>query len=146
MHAMLKEELQLHNISIGRDRFYELLRSHDLLIKRKKRYAVTTNSDHPYYKWARSFSKRYAYRHRTALGKRYYLPAHRKRFCLPLTQSQMPGQERIIGYHVSQHLKAQGCIIALNKAIASLRVEQKEKRKLLHHFRQRHTNIAVNRM
>ena len=51
LYAMLKEELQLHNIQIGRDRFYDLLRKHNLLIKIRKRYAVTTNSNHPYYKW-----------------------------------------------------------------------------------------------
>lgn len=37
-----------------------------------------------------------------------------------------------MGYHVSQYLKAQGCIIALNKAISELSTE-KEKRKLTHH-------------
>ena len=51
LHGMLKEELRLHNIHIGRDRFYDLLRKHNLLIKIRKRYAVTTNSNHPYYKW-----------------------------------------------------------------------------------------------
>ncbi len=32
---------------------------------------------------------------------------------------------KIIGYRVSQHLKAQGCIIALNKAIGSYRITKK---------------------
>ena len=29
LHTMLKEELQLHNITIGRDNFYKLLRKHN---------------------------------------------------------------------------------------------------------------------
>jgi putative transposase len=33
LHGMLREELRLHNIQIGRDRFYDLLRKHNLLIK-----------------------------------------------------------------------------------------------------------------
>ena len=51
LHGMLKEVFALHNISIGRDRFYTLLRKYNLLIKRPKRYAITTDSNHPYYKW-----------------------------------------------------------------------------------------------
>jgi len=34
----------------GRDKFFDLLRDHDLLIKRKPKFAITTNSDHPFYK------------------------------------------------------------------------------------------------
>jgi hypothetical protein len=48
---MLREELRLHNIGIGRDRFYDLLRKHNLLIKISKRFAVNTNPNHAYYKW-----------------------------------------------------------------------------------------------
>jgi putative transposase len=39
---------------------------------------------------------------------------------------------KIIGYHVSQYLKAKGCMIALDKAIFQLSTE-KQKRKLIHH-------------
>jgi transposase InsO family protein len=132
LHGMLKQELQLHNISIGRDRFYDLLRSHDLLIKRKKHYAVTTNSDHPYYKWP-DLSANVTL---TAIEQLWvsditYLRTENGFVYLSLITDAW--SRKIIGYHVSQHLKAQGCIIALNKAIASLQATQTEKRKLLHH-------------
>src|SRR3954470_22097625 len=39
---------------------------------------------------------------------------------------------KIVGYHLSQHLKAQGCLIALSKAIATLKDTQ-EQRTLIHH-------------
>ena len=45
---MLEEDFATHHLSIGRDRFYRLLRKHKLLVRIRKRYAVTTNSDHPY--------------------------------------------------------------------------------------------------
>ena len=50
MH-MLKDDFAAHDISIGRDRFFTLLKRHDLLVRRRKRYAVTTDSNHPYKKW-----------------------------------------------------------------------------------------------
>ncbi len=132
LHVMLKQELQLHNISIGRDSFYELLRSHDLLIKRKKHYAVTTNSNHPYHKWP-DLSANVTL---TAIEQLWvsditYLRTENGFVYLSLITDAW--SRKIIGYHVSQHLKTQGCIIALNKAIASLQVQPKEKRKLLHH-------------
>jgi len=49
---ILKDDLAAHGISIGRDSFFALLKKHQLLVKRKKRYAVTTDSNHPYKKWA----------------------------------------------------------------------------------------------
>ena len=36
---------------MGRDKLYALLREHKLLIKRTKRRAITTNSNHPFYKY-----------------------------------------------------------------------------------------------
>jgi putative transposase len=131
LHNMLTEELRLHNIHIGRDSFYELLRKHNLLIKRRKRYAVTTNSNHPYYKWPdltgnvvvtgteQLWVSDITYL-RTASGFVY----------LSLVTDAY--SRKIMGYHVSQHLKAQGCIIALKKAIDSL-AAPKEQRNLIHH-------------
>ena len=131
MHVMLKEELQLHNIHIGRDSFYDLLRKHNLLIKVRKRYAITTNSNHPYYKWPDLTGNIIT----TAIEQLWvsditYLRTKNGFVYLSLVTDAY--SRKIMGYHVSQYLKAQGCIIALNKAIAELSTE-KEKRKLTHH-------------
>lgn len=40
LHHMLKEEMQLYGMYIGRDHFYELLRKHDLLVKEKSAIAL----------------------------------------------------------------------------------------------------------
>jgi transposase InsO family protein len=132
LHGMLKEELQLYNITIGRDSFYELLRKHNLLIKRKKRYAVTTNSNHPYYKWPDLTANVML----TGIEQLWvsditYLRTENGFVYLSLITDAY--SRKIVGYHVSQHLKAQGCIIALSKAITSLSPSVKEKRKLIHH-------------
>lgn len=131
LHVMLKEELQLHNIHIGRDSFYDLLRKHNLLIKVRRRYAITTNSNHPYYKWPDLTGNIIT----TAIEQLWvsditYLRTKNGFVYLSLVTDAY--SRKIMGYHVSQYLKAQGCIIALNKAIAELSTE-KEKRKLTHH-------------
>jgi transposase InsO family protein len=41
---MVQEESQKNGISIGRDKFFGLLREHNMLVKRKKRYVKTTDS------------------------------------------------------------------------------------------------------
>lgn len=43
---MLGPDLASNEIMVGRDKFFELMRRHDLLIKRRRKYAVTTDSDH----------------------------------------------------------------------------------------------------
>jgi putative transposase len=131
LYAMLKEELQLHNIQIGRDRFYDLLRKHNLLIKIRKRYAVTTNSNHPYYKWPDLTGNVIT----TAIEQLWvsditYLRTENGFVYLSLITDAY--SRKIVGYHVSQYLKAKGCIIALDKAICQLSTK-KEKRKLIHH-------------
>jgi putative transposase len=131
LHRMLKEELHLHKITMGRDRFYDLLRKHNLLIKRKKRYTVTTNSHHPYYKWPDLTTHLTL----TAIEQLWvsditYLRTENGFVYLSIITDAY--SRKIIGYHVSQHLKVQGCMIALRKAIAGLSGE-KDKRRLIHH-------------
>ena len=131
LHGMLKGELSLHGIAMGRDRFYELLRKYGLLIKRKKRYMVTTDSNHPYYKWPDLTGNLII----TGIEELWvsditYLRTTSGFVYLSLITDAY--SRKIVGYHVSQHLKAQGCITALNKAISSLNCK-KENRKLIHH-------------
>jgi putative transposase len=47
----LRVELHKCGRGFGRDKFFDLLRYHDLLVKRRRKYAVTTNSDHHFYKY-----------------------------------------------------------------------------------------------
>lgn len=48
-HYLLRQTLlKSGNIELGRDRLLNLLRENNLLVERKKKYAVTTNSNHPF--------------------------------------------------------------------------------------------------
>jgi len=44
LHYMLGEM----GIHVGRDRLFEILRSHQMLVQRRKRYTKTTDSRHPF--------------------------------------------------------------------------------------------------
>lgn len=48
---MLEESFEGHGIQIGRDRFFDLLRAHDLLIKPRRNRAITTMSYHHFRKY-----------------------------------------------------------------------------------------------
>lgn len=52
LHYMLSDTLHKHNISIGRDKLFDLLEEYGLLVRRRKRKrAITTDSNHPYRKY-----------------------------------------------------------------------------------------------
>lgn len=117
MH-MLRDDFASHNISIGRDSFFVLLKKYDLQVRTKKRYTVTTNSNHPYKKW-------------DDLLKGLKVETPEQVWVSDITYLRTTGgfiylflitdaySRKIVGYHLSQYLKAQGCLIALNKAILS---------------------------
>lgn len=51
VYHQIKPSLHVHSIKMGRDKLFRLLSEHDLLIKPKRRYTVTTNSKH----WLRKY-------------------------------------------------------------------------------------------
>ena len=125
---MLKDDFAAHKINIGRDSFFELLRKNNLLVKRKCRYVRTTDSNHPYRKWP-------------DLTKSFKLKAPEQLWVSDITYLRTDTgfvylslitdawSHKIVGHHLSQYLKTQGCITALNKAISTLNPGHK----LIHH-------------
>ena len=51
LHQCLKKELSQHQIKMGRDKFFDVLRNNDLLIKPKRIRAKTTCSYHHFNKY-----------------------------------------------------------------------------------------------
>ena len=51
LYKAIKPVLVQKNIKIGRDRFYQFLRRHRLLIPRTKKAHITTDSKHHFYKY-----------------------------------------------------------------------------------------------
>jgi putative transposase len=50
LKELLQDDFKKHNIKMGRDRLFNFLRAHHLLIKKTKRAFITTDSKHFYYK------------------------------------------------------------------------------------------------
>lgn len=50
LYNYLKPELEKENIKMGRDALFDLLRDNGLLVKKTKRFHITTNSKHHFYK------------------------------------------------------------------------------------------------
>ena len=116
---MLGPALHEHNIRMGRDRFFKLLRKHNMLQKRKSRYARTTWSDHVYRKWPNLIENFLPLKAQQLwVSDITYLRTTKSFLYLSLITDNY--SHKIVGYHVSQHLQARGCVIALNKAISSL--------------------------
>lgn len=51
LHAALKEDFKRHNIKLGRDKFFRILRENGLLIKTKQKRTRTTFSYHHFHKY-----------------------------------------------------------------------------------------------
>ena len=127
---MLQDDFRAHGISIGRDSFFTLLRKHGLLIKPKRKYARTTWSSHHYHKWPdliQGLEPQSA--QQVWFSDITYLRTRHGFVYLSLITDGW--SHKIVGYHLSQYLRAQGCLIALDKAIGSL--QNKLGLSLIHH-------------
>ena len=118
MHKILKAALAAHNVSIGRDRFLDLLRAEGLLLKKKRKYARTTDSNHPYPRYPNLIKGVEP----TAVGQIWvsditYLRTNDGFLYLSLITDAF--SRKIVGDHLSHNLRAEGCLRALDKAIAS---------------------------
>ena len=116
---LLESKFKDHRISIGRDGFFDLLRRHNLLVKNKRKYVRTTMSNHLYKKWpdlVKGLSVTSA--NTLWVSDITYLTTEHGFVYLSLITDHY--SHKIVGYHLSQNLKAQGSLIALNKAIASM--------------------------
>ena len=121
LRFMLKEELSSHHIRIGRDGFRNLLKSHNMLVKGRKRYYVrTTDSNHPFRKWPDLRGTIML----TGPGQLWvsditYLRTKEDGF-LYLSLITDSYSRKIVGHHLSHSLKAKGCISALSSALKQL--------------------------
>ena len=119
LYGMLKEELAQSGVVIGRDRFFEVLRKHDLLVEPLKSEPKTTNSRHclPVFKnliqdlevkapnevWVSDIT---------------YVRTDQGFVYLALIMDLF--SRKIVGYHCGDTLEASGCIAALKMALRTL--------------------------
>ena len=116
LHYVLQPRLASHKISIGRDYLFDLLAEHRLLIRRRKRRIITTDSRH----WMRKYSN---------LIKNISVNRPEQIWVSDITYIRMVNQwgylslitdaysRKIMGYSFRNDMAAEGCVEALQMAL-----------------------------
>jgi putative transposase len=126
---MLQEFLQLHNIAIGRDSFFDLLRRQGLLIRKSRRHIpVTTWSNH----WFRKYPNRIKDFTPLRAGRLWvsditYVHVSNGFAYLSLVTDAY--SRKIVGYCLYKNLSADGCVAALKMALKN----NPQRERLIHH-------------
>lgn len=116
LHEMLKVPLESHRIKIGRDYLFDLMREHNLCIRRRKRRVITTDSRH----WMHTYNN---------LVRDMAVTRPEQLWVSDITYIRMINQwgylslitdaysRKIMGYNFRKDLSAKGCIDALDMAL-----------------------------
>ena len=117
--VLIGPKLKSEGIYLGRDRLFDLLREKDLLIERKRRKWVTTDSRHsrPVYPNL-LMDCELTTAHQGWVSDLTYLQTLEGTLYLSLITDAYT--RKIVGWHVSPHLDTRGCIQALKKALKQL--------------------------
>lgn len=117
LFIMLQPFLIQHNISIGRDKFFDLLKRNKLLVRKTKRNVYTTMSKHHYHRYpnlVKGFSPMKA--HELWVADITYIPLKERFAYLFLITDAY--SRKIVGYHVSDDMKVSSAAVALKQALA----------------------------
>jgi len=117
LFIMLHPFFQQHNIIMGRDKFFELLKYNKLLVRRTKRSMHTTNSKHHFYRYPnliKDFTPLKA--HELWVADITYIPLKERFAYLFLITDAY--SRKIVGFHVSDDMKVSSAVLALKKALA----------------------------
>lgn len=129
LRSMIARELQGHQLSIGRDSFFRLLGEHGLLIKRRRKHARTTDSNHHFKKFPDLVN-----RQPSSMPESLWVSdityIHTKGGFIYLSLITDAYSRKIVGYHLNRTLKADCCIQALKMALNGRIYPQ---RPLIHH-------------
>jgi putative transposase len=114
---MLQDFFAQHNITIGRDNFFDLLKRNKLLVRKTKRCVFTTNSKHHFHRYpnlAKDFRPLKA--HELWVADITYIPLKERFAYLFLITDAY--SRKIVGFHVSDDMKVSSAVLALKKALA----------------------------
>ena len=121
LHASLKSEFNKHNIKMGRDKFFDLLRNNGLLVKRKHRRARTTFSSHPYRKYPNLIRELKVTRVNqvivTDITYLYLIGVDKFSYLFLVTDLH---SRKILGYNISDNLSAKSGLKALRMALKNM--------------------------
>lgn len=120
LHRRLQPLLKDHDIKLGRDKLFDLLAAHQLLIRRRRRKKVyTTDSNHPFRKYAnliKDLTVKAA--NQVWVSDITYLALKGGKFCYLSLVTDVYSR-KIVGYHLYPTLHSEGTILALKMALAT---------------------------
>ncbi len=120
LHFMLTETLQKHEISIGRNKLFDLLAAYRLLIRRRKRRRInTTDSNHPFRKYPNLIRDLQVLRPNHLWVSDITYISLREGFCY-LSLVTDAYSRKIVGYCLHPTLKKEGVINALKMALCGV--------------------------
>lgn len=129
LHQMLAGPLEKHQIKIGRDYLFDLIREHHLHIRRRKRMVITTDSRHWMYKYTNLISGLVVHRpEQLWVSDITYIRLTNQWGYLSLVTDAY--SRKIMGFCFRKDLSAKGCIDALQMA---LNRREYPLEKLIHH-------------
>lgn len=131
MHKSLENDFENHQIKIGRDKFFDFLRSNNLLIKPKRYRAKTTCSYHHFNKYDYLIKDLAPQRNNEIwVSDITYLWLEEKdKFCYLSLITDLYSR-KIVGHCVHEDLSVEGCIKALKMA---LKQRGNKTESLIHH-------------
>ena len=106
LHYMLQEQ----GIVISRDRLFDLLRENRMLVRKRKKYTVTTNSKH----WMKKYPNLIKPNH-LWVSDITYIPIENSHAYLSLITDAC--SRKILGHYFSQNLASEGTLKALGLAL-----------------------------
>jgi putative transposase len=122
LFIMLESFFSQHKITMGRDKFFDLLKTNKLLVRKTKRSVHTTMSKHHYHRYcnlAKGFSPMKA--HELWVSDITYIPLKERFAYLFLITDAY--SRKIVGFHISDDMKVTSAVVALKKALAQKPVE-----------------------
>lgn len=125
---MLKPFMYEHNVKMGRDALHSLLQRHSLIIISKKRYAITTNSNHWYRKYKNliiGFNAKES-EELWVSDITYISTINGFNYLSLITDAY---SKKIVGHCLYETLESIGCVIALEMAIEN----RKKDTSIIHH-------------
>ena len=132
LYELLQPFLLEHQIKMGRDRLFDVLSANYLLVRRKKKQTITTNSFHRFKKYPN-------------LIRNFVPTAPNQLWVSDITYWRIKKDfvyisfitdaysRKIVGYHLGDSLQTSETIQALEMSISSLSEENKESLQLIHH-------------
>jgi putative transposase len=129
LYFMLRQPMLDHGIDIGRDKFFDVLSAFGYLVRRRKRRKpITTDSNHPFYKYPnliKDLEVRYA--NHVWVSDITYIALIQKYAYLSLITDVY--SRKIVGYCLWRNLSAEGPLNALSMALT----HRKSALPLIHH-------------